>query len=111
MPATNPTILDMSHACLHAAGSALSCLGQAFPVLCASSHRVRSALLVGGLETFCEAESIDQAVVFASGWLVWLACTARWQWEYLVARWRYRLITAVSLSVLILWLVNAACME
>ena len=101
----------MSHACLHAAGSALPCLGQAFPVLHASRHRALTDGCAGGCRTCFKAVSIDRAEFFALGWLVWLGCTAWRRWEFMVACWRCRLITAVSCSASIIWLISSTFNE
>ena len=92
----------MSYTCVRAVGSAKPCLGRAFPIRCASSHRALTAVCMDGCRTWCEADSFDRDEFFASGRLAWLGWSAWWRWEQLAACFSCRSITAAGLLASIL---------
>ena len=75
---SNPAITVTSHMYVHAVGSAQPCLGRAFLVPCASSHRARPRRHRGGQRSFPATGRFDRRVFFALGWLVWVRWSAPW---------------------------------
>ena len=68
----------MSHTCVRAVGSAKPCLGRAFLIPCASSHRARPCRHRGGQRSCPVTGSFARTVFFASGCLVWVRWWAPW---------------------------------
>ena len=75
---SNPAITVMSHMYVHAVGSAQPCLGRAFLVPCAPSHRARPRRHRGGQRSCPATGRFDRHGFFASGWLVWVSWSAPW---------------------------------
>ena len=77
-PPWYPTTQVMSHTCVRAARSVLSCLCQGLLILCASSHCTPPRRCSQRQMSSPVTRSSDPHVFFAYAWLVWSGWLAPW---------------------------------
>ena len=75
---SKPAVRMMSHTCVGAAVSALACVGRAYLIPRASSHRARTRRHRRGQRSCPAARRFDRHVFFALGCLVWVRWWALW---------------------------------